>query len=83
MAKKLLSDPALADVRDILDGIVEVNEHQAEAIDAIVEHADALQQRLVRAHDAIAVLYVGKAARHPDGKVDVDAVIAGILGDPR
>lgn len=80
---KLLSDPELADVRDVLDGIHDVGEHQARAIDAIVEHADAQRQRLVRAYDTIAVLYVGKAARLPDGKVDVDAVINGILGVQR
>jgi hypothetical protein len=85
---KRLDKDELAAARSHLDNIDPGTPMQAAAIDAVLGHADALEadlgranRALARARDVIAVLYVGKKARLPDGRVDVDAVINGVLGE--
>lgn len=83
---------ALADEVDILVR-KKVISSRSPAADALLDYRNPpssprsdrmldLERDLARAHSAIAVLYVGKTARHPDGKVDVERVIAACLGEP-
>ena len=79
---KLLTPEEFSEAITTCDGMDPGTHEQAVALDAIVEHAKELTRQLARAHQAIAVLYVGKAARGPDGKVDIERVIRACLGEP-
>lgn len=83
---------ALADEVDLLVR-KKVIDSRSPAADALLDYRNPptsprsdrlldVEWALARARDAIAILYVGNGARLPDGKVDVDKVINGILGGP-